>query len=342
MCLYPRIVLNPKYLGNKKNGGRPPRLEDPRVKYVAVGCGNCIECRKQKANGWRIRLNEELKESKGHFVTLTFGPEQLKELIKESKCKAECNAVAMFAVRRFLERYRKKYKKSVKHFLITELGNNETERIHLHGIIFKEDLTNEELSGLWKYGKTDIGYKCDLQTINYVVKYITKIDEKHKNFKAQIACSPGIGKSYTERNANKHRYIKKESIYQTNEAYQLPDGTKLSLPIYYRNKIYSEDEREKLWIEKIEENKRYVLGLEIDMERNENQYWTVLKSAQYLNRELGYGDDSREWKKEDYNINLRQLKKEERKRSRGQSVPRGLPRSLRSHGGGGGQTHGAI
>ena len=44
-----------------------------------------------------------------------------------------------------------KYKKSVKHWLVTELGGKFTERIHLHGIIF----TNEDdktIQNLWKYG----------------------------------------------------------------------------------------------------------------------------------------------------------------------------------------------
>ena len=39
------------------------------------------------------------------------------------------------------------------------------------------------------------------KTINYIMKYITKVDEDHKGFKAVILTSAGIGKQYTE---NKH------------------------------------------------------------------------------------------------------------------------------------------
>ena len=48
MCLYPRLLNNPKYRANKKNGGEIPQLKDKRTLLVPVGCGNCIECRKQK------------------------------------------------------------------------------------------------------------------------------------------------------------------------------------------------------------------------------------------------------------------------------------------------------
>ena len=43
-----------------------------------------------------------------------------------------------------------------------------------------------------------------------------------------------------------------ESLFQdaNYEYYRLPNGVELPLPEYYRKKIYSEEEREKLWIEK--------------------------------------------------------------------------------------------
>ena len=139
MCLYPRLVINRKYSGTLKNGGNPPPLLDERVKYVPVGCGHCMECMKKKSREWKIRLNEEYKVTKFHYyITLTFSNEHLLKLCNEMNLK-ECNAIAGKAVRRFLERWRKKYKKSLRHWLVTELGHENTERIHLHGIIFAEN-----------------------------------------------------------------------------------------------------------------------------------------------------------------------------------------------------------
>ena len=61
MCLYPKLIKNPKYRPNKKNNYNPPICEDERVLYVPVGCGNCIECRNQKKREWQTRMNEEIK-----------------------------------------------------------------------------------------------------------------------------------------------------------------------------------------------------------------------------------------------------------------------------------------
>ena len=97
MCLYPNIIRNKKYMSNKKNGGIIPAVQDERTLYVAVGCGKCMECMKQKARNWQIRLSEEIRDTKnGIFVTLTFNEENLTKikeiLIKESKTKRK-NAV---------------------------------------------------------------------------------------------------------------------------------------------------------------------------------------------------------------------------------------------------------
>ena len=73
MCLYTKYILNKKYMYTKKNQGNVPECKDERLRYVPVKCGKCIECRKEKARNWRIRLAEELKNnSNALFITLTF------------------------------------------------------------------------------------------------------------------------------------------------------------------------------------------------------------------------------------------------------------------------------
>ena len=127
MCLYPRLIENPKYKANKKNGGVIPAIFDKRVMAVPIGCGKCIECRKKKCREWQVRLNEDIKENKnGKFVTLTFSNESIKKLdscINDTiKGYDRDNAIASLAVRYFTERWRKKYGKSVRHWLVTELS----------------------------------------------------------------------------------------------------------------------------------------------------------------------------------------------------------------------------
>ena len=115
--------------------------------------GKCMECRKKKAREWQVRLSEDIKEHKnGKFITLTFDTENLIKLTNKvklehyKKCKTKLqgyeldNKIATYAIDKFCERWRKKYKKFPRHWLITELGTQRTEHIHLHGIIWADDI----------------------------------------------------------------------------------------------------------------------------------------------------------------------------------------------------------
>ena len=305
MCLYPKLIKNPKYKPNKKNGYNVPPISDERTMYVPIGCGVCIECMKKKAREWKIRLSEEIKTNKNAlFVTLTFSDENLEKLCKKYDTE-ENNAIATIAVRLFLERYRKKNKKSIHHWLITEMGHNGTERIHLHGLLW--NITEEEINNFWQYGNIWVGEYVNDKTINYITKYTTKLDKDHKNYKPVILNSKGIGKNYVKRkNAEKHKYQENN----TNENYIFKNGAKAQIPIYYRNKIYTEEQREKLWIEKLDKQERWVLGKKIDTSTEEGitLFERVLEEAQKKNKELGYGDDTAEWKKQNYNVTNRKLK----------------------------------
>ena len=128
MCLYPKLIKNKKYLPNKKNKGKVPTPPDERVLWVPVGCGKCIECMKQKARAWQVRMLEEIKVSKnGKFVTLSFSNEDFLKLADEVKIKSEKhifeNEVATLAMRRILERWRKETKKSIRHWCVTFVGS---------------------------------------------------------------------------------------------------------------------------------------------------------------------------------------------------------------------------
>lgn len=304
MCLYPILIKNKKYEPNKKNGGNPPTPTDSRVRLVPVKCGKCMECRKAISREWQIRLQEEIKhDNKAQFITLTFNDEELCKLIMDISKKEEASAreidgnwIATEATRRFLERWRKSKKKSVKHWLVSEMGHKNTERIHLHGLIWTS-LSAKEIQTIWKYGKIWIGEYVNAKTINYIVKYITKLDNDHKGFQGKVLCSPGIGKGYTQTfNAKQNEYNEK----QTNETYKLNNGAKVALPVYFRNKIYSEEERQKLWLEKLDKQTRYVNGQKIRIRNRKDEltYFKILEYEQRKNKLLGYGD--RTWNKKVY------------------------------------------
>ena len=126
---------------------------------------------------------------------------------------------------------------------------------------------------------------------NYISKYILKSDFNHKEFKGKILCSRGIGGNYKNRldsnrnlykkNETKEYYVDKQVILtsagigagymkrtdwiknkfnpngETREYYKTETGHKQALPIYWRNKIYSEEEREKLWLQKLDKEETY-------------------------------------------------------------------------------------
>jgi len=298
MCLYPRLIRNPKYSANKKNKGIIPELKDKRVLAVPVGCGNCMECRKKKSREWQVRLTEEIRENtNGKFITFSFSDEslsELKALIEPKNYYEDCNAIATKAVRRFLERWRKKYKKSCRHWIVTELGG-QTDRIHLHGIMFTNEST-ETISEIWKYGHVYVGDYVNEKTVNYIVKYIYKTDEKHKGYKTKILTSAGIGSGYLKRpDAARNKY----KTSKTNEVYRTRTGLKLGMPKYYRNHIYNDDEREKLWLEKLDEQVRWVDGKKIDVSKGNENYMILLEEARKKNKKFGYGTRE-DWTIEEY------------------------------------------
>ena len=303
MCLYPKLIKNKRYYKTKKNKGVVPPCPDERLRYVTAACGKCFECMKQKGRAWQVRLSEEIRQNpKAIFVTLTISDESWEELKKKYSYSTEEDYIKKM-VRLFLERIRKETKKSIKHWLTTERGEKNTERYHLHGLVWGDErglLTTRH----WQYGFVYIGDYVNEETCNYVTKYITKRDKKHKDFIPTILCSAGIGAGYLNRaDSELNRY--RES--KTNETYRLRNGMKLNLPIYYRNKLYTDEEREQLFLEKIKKGKVWIMGQECDI-RNETTYFAMLHDAQKRARQL-HGDDPVKWDEAKY---LRRLARQQK------------------------------
>ena len=162
----------------------------------------------------------------------------------------------------------------------------------------------EEIEKHWQYGFISKG-KLNIntgkyenyvneKTINYIVKYITKADVQHKYYKSKVLCSDGIGKKYI------HTSNAKRNIYaegKTNETYITRSGHKIKLPMYYRNQLYNDTEKEKLWLEKLDNEERFVLGRRVSTKTGLTAYFNMLKTAQELNQKLGYGSNKKEWER---------------------------------------------
>lgn len=293
MCLFPRILYNKKYQPNKKNKGIVPELRDPQFLRVQARCGRCIQCRKQIAREWQQRLAEELKTSRGYFTTLTFTEDDLERLTQEVKGEEEYierygieNAVA----KRAIELWRKRtWKMGLKerHWLITELGHEGTERVHIHGIVFSEATGNEIIES-WPFGYADCGRYCNDQSIGYIVKYVHKADHDHPDFIGKIFASKGLGRQWLEGYDAKKRHYEPDG--KTKEFYRLSNGRKVSLAGYYRNHLYNSEEKEKLWKEKLEKKYRFVDGVRYETRNQEEllNFYSAIVQRQRDNRAIGY------------------------------------------------------
>lgn len=304
MCLYPTFVKNPKYKPSKKNKGKPPVCKDRRLLYIPVKCGCCIECRKEKQREWRVRLEEELRSNFGYFITLTISQEGIKELEEKTglKWKENPNEIATKGLRLFLERCRKDTSKSIKHWCVTELGET-NDRIHLHGIFFGQK-SAELIRKHWKYGFMFIGGYCNSKSVNYMTKYMLKVDIKHPEFKQVVLASKGIGAGYMDR----LDYLwQKQNYKNINVAtYTFKNGTKMAMPRYYKNKIFTEKEREKMWINNLNRGLLWIYGEKVKADDwktidNLRKYW------QKYGREV-MGDNPIAWNA------AKERRKEERQR----------------------------
>ena len=133
------------------------------------------------------------------------------------------------------------------------------------------------------------------KTINYVTKYMTKEDADHPGFIGKVLCSKGIGEGYTKRiEAKKHVYKKGETI----EHYRLRNGSKINLPVYYRNQLFTEEEREMLFLDKIDKGIIYVMKQKVH--RDDEEYYLQLREEGRRTEQRIYGNHAQEWEQQKY------------------------------------------
>lgn len=289
MCINPKIIKNRKYLPNKKNNFNPPIPKDERLRYVEVGCGKCHECRANYVRGWIIRIQEDLKvkhfgennrELVPHFMTMTFNDESI-ETIKQKYKLNEPNEIAYKAIRLFSGRYMKKFKHAVRHWFISELGE-ENGRIHIHGILWT-GMNNDEIENMWSYGWVDCGRYVADWSATYFMKYVNKFNPKYPDFKAKIWPSKKIGANYLTDDIKHKKAFNGE---KTECYYTTKTGKKVALPNYYRKKIYNDDEREQLYLQFLDQPTVHINGIEVD-KKDFKKIEKLKREKQELAKKLG-------------------------------------------------------
>lgn len=230
--------------------------------YIEVPCGKCYLCRKKRANGWRIRLIEELKAyptfyhkgvQKYRVVFATFTYRQ--------ECLPTTDNRTEFAdhLRHWRDLWRKKYGKSVRFWAITDKGS-QFGRVHLHLLIFNPfDYKKgkplsihalNEVNFLWKYGYSRkpswleshkgvtyiTGYLTTANLEKDAIKHGKPICKEALEYVPFVFCSNGLGANYLT-NPN---YVYDEEndlkLYRYN-------GYLYGLPSYYRYKLIDSETR---------------------------------------------------------------------------------------------------
>ena len=109
-----------------RNAAKTKQISVRVTSVQVINIGNAGHVRNIVRTSFNNRNLQSRKE------TRSISNEDYEKLKNDSK-KKDRDSICKLAVKRMLERIRKKTKKSIRHWFITELGEN-TGRIHHHGI----------------------------------------------------------------------------------------------------------------------------------------------------------------------------------------------------------------
>lgn len=241
---------------------------------LEVPCGKCINCRKKKSREWAFRIERDIDYSHSHyFITLTYSEENIH---KSPNGMATLNPKDLTD---FWKRLRKENLKTSKekigYFACGEYGE-QFQRPHYHAIIF--NLTKKTLSKLqhvWTAGHVHIG-DANTASIHYVTNYMLN-KENHVNndrfidaqFKTIKTHNNILNKTETrrelvglkdDRQAEFRRMSKglglrwltdkRIKFYKKQlKPFFRIEGKIYSMSRYYRDKIFNDQEKEKMFAE---------------------------------------------------------------------------------------------
>lgn len=228
---------------------------------IYVRCGYCYPCRITRLRQWIFRIRLEEKESNsGYFVTLTYSPKTVpisnngymtlnkKDLQKYFKILRNCYRYR--DINPITGRMKWYYDRvpNIKYYAVGEYGTKRT-RPHYHAIIFNAD--QDKIVEAWRKNHESIGDvklgTVTQQSVAYTLTYIitksgidrsNKKDDRQKEFSLM---SKGIGSSYIKDLRTKQYF--QHDIYKM--SINLDDKTKIPIPRYYRDKLYSENQIKK-------------------------------------------------------------------------------------------------
>lgn len=215
----------------------PFRKKETQIDFP---CGKCYECLARRVSGWSFRLMQEYKRCESaYFVTLTYENENLTKTLNNYKT----------IIKRDLQLYFKRLRKlhpnytKIKYYACGEYGTN-TKRPHYHIILFNAN--PHYIAEAWQLGQIHIG-EVNEASVGYTLKYMSKKsqipvhqnDDRQKEFSLM---SKRLGANYLT-----PEMVKWHESDLLNRMYlPLQDGKKIAMPRYFKEKIYTPEERERI------------------------------------------------------------------------------------------------
>lgn len=194
-----------------------------------VPCGKCGYCLQAKRSSWMFRVHYEMRVQQypGYFLTLTYHPKYVRRV----------DGGRLSLRFRDIQLYLKKLRKAkyyCKYICVGEYGS-ETNRPHYHLLIWT-DCPPVKLESIWFMGLVHFG-TLSMASAMYTLKYIIqpKPPEYQGVERPRAQFSKGIGLGYlTTAMYNYHT-----QDYDDPVMWSYVDGKKVSLPRYYRSKIFT-------------------------------------------------------------------------------------------------------
>lgn len=224
----------------------PVFIRKSGVRYF-VPCGKCNFCLERKRSDWTFRLIQEEKVSTGSkFLTLTYDDKHINN--DEPDCVRVARNGLPQLCKRDLQLFQKRLRKAnedlsdypLRYYSVGEYGTI-TARPHYHSIVFNvHPKLLMKMVDIWKWGHVHVG-ECEMASIHYVTKYCinreTDYPGREKPF-AFMSTKPGIGVNYLATHTDWHRADMRN--------YTFVNGYKKAIPRYYKNRLFTDRERETL------------------------------------------------------------------------------------------------
>lgn len=120
---------------------------------------------------------------------------------------------------------------------------------------------------------------------------MTKKDMDNPEYTGKVLCSPGLGAGYIKRIGKRHEWKGEE----TKEDYYTRQGTYIALPKYYKYKLFTEEQREQLWIYRENSGEKFVGNFKVKVTNEESEkYYNTLREQHNRDGIEAHKDDIKE------------------------------------------------